>query len=376
MDYALTEQQEMLRKTSRDFLEKECPKALVREAEDDEKGYSPDLWKKMAGLGWMGLVFPEEFGGSGLSYLDLTILLEEMGRALVPGPFITTICGGLAIQDWGSMQQKKKFLPAIARGELKLTLALMESGATYDPADIAVAAATEGDEYIVNGAKMFVPDAHISDYMLCAVRTKNSARKENGITLFLIKTRSAGIKVNLLKTFAADRLCEVVFKNARFPEAGLIGKLNGGWKVVNDILEKSAFATCPWMVGGAQQVLEASVTYAKERVQFDRPIGSFQAIQHKLANVAIDVAGARDITYQTAWKLTTGVLCRQDISIAKAWTGEAYRKACAEAIQVHGGVGITRDYDIQLYYRRAKSAELAYGDADYHLEMVARTMEL
>jgi alkylation response protein AidB-like acyl-CoA dehydrogenase len=377
MDYALTEQQEMLRNTARDFLEKECPKALIREMEKDEKGYSPGLWKKMAELGWMGLVFPEEYGGSGLTILDLTVLLQEMGRAIVPGPFLSTVvCGGLTILKWGSEEQKKEILPGIAKGELILALALTEPSASYDAADITVQALPEGDDFVISGTKLFVENANVADYLICVTRTKSGDNKQDGITLFLVDASSPGVSCNLLKTFTADKQCEVVFDKVRVPKANMLGELNWGWEIVEYIMEQAAFCQCPWMVGGAEQVLEMSVNYAKERVQFGRQIGSFQAIQHKCADMATDVAGARDITYQTAWKISEGLPCKQDISITKAWTCDAYRKVCVEGIQIHGGIGITQDHDVQLYYRRAKAMEIAFGDADYHLELVARTMGL
>jgi alkylation response protein AidB-like acyl-CoA dehydrogenase len=376
MDYSLSEQQEMLKNTARDFLEKECPKSLVREAEKNEKGYSPELWKKMADLGWMGLVLPEKYGGSGLGLLDLTVLLEEMGRALVPGPFLSTVACGLAILKWGTEKQKKELLPRIARGELIVTLALMEQDASYDAADIAVRAAAEGEDFVINGKKLFVPDAHVAGCLLVVARTQDGKNKEKGITLFPVDPKSKGLTYNLLGTFTADRLCEVVFNNVRVPKTNVLGKPNQGWQMVSEIVRLSAFLLCPAMVGSAQQVLELATNYAKERVQFGRPIGTFQAIQHKCANMAVDVAGARDISYQTAWKLDEGIPCDMDMSIAKAWTSEIYRNACVEGTQIHGGIGITQDHDMQLYYRRAKSMEMAFGDADYHLELVAREMGL
>jgi alkylation response protein AidB-like acyl-CoA dehydrogenase len=312
-----------------------------------------------------------------MDFVDFAVLLEEMGRALVPGPFVSTaVCCGLTILAQGTKAQKKELLPKIASGELRLALALMEESASLDAKDIAVAAVREGDDFVVSGRKLFVPDAHVADYLLCVTRTKNGKNKETGITLFLVDAKSPGIARNPLKTFTADRQCEVVFDKVRVPGANMVGTLDRGWRTVQETVLKGAFALCPWMVGGAQQVLEMATDYAKEREQFGRPIGSFQAIQHKCANMATDIAGARDLTYQTAWKLSEGIPCNKDISMAKAWISEAYRNACVEGTQIHGGIGITVDHDMQLYYRRAKAMEVAFGDADYHLELVARQMGL
>ena len=376
MDFALSEQQEMLKKSAFDFLTKECTKKLVREMEKDDKGYSPDLWKKMTDLGWTGLVYPEKYGGSGLSYLDLAILLEQMGKALVPGPFLSTVVCGLAILKWGSEAQKKEFLPGIAAGKTIMSLALTEASGTYDASGIKAKAVADGNDFVISGTKLFVTDAHVADCLVVATRTKASRDKQDGVTIFLVDAKSPSVKCTLLKTFTGDKKCEVVFKNVRVPKANMLGKLDQGWKMVEEIIGLAAFAQCPLMLGGTQQALDMAVAYAKERFQFGRAIGSFQALQTKMANTVVDVAGARDFIYQTAWKLDQGLPCRQDISMCKAWTSEAYRKACVEGIQIHGGIGITQDHDMQLYYRRAKAMEIAFGDTDYHLELVAQEMGL
>ena len=377
MDFALNEEQEMLRKMSRDFLVNECPKSLVREMEVDEKGYSPGLWKKMAELGWMGLVLPEQYGGEGMSFLDLTVLLEELGRALVPGPYVSTVvyCA-LPILASGTEEQKKEFLPKIARGEMIVTLALTEPSATYEPAGIEVKAVADGDDFVISGTKLFISDAHVADYLLCVARTKDSANKEEGITLFLVDAKSPGISLKPLKTIAEDKQFEVVFDKVRVPKKNMLGELDRGWDVIKDMLPSATLAQCALMMGGGQQVLEMTVEYAKERVQFGRPIGTFQAIQHKCADMAVDVDGSRFITYQAAWRLSEGLPCDLDVAMAKAWVSEAYRRVCVEGHQIHGGIGFIKDHDMQLYYRRAKSSELMFGDADYHRELVAQKIGL
>jgi len=377
MDFALSEEQEMLRKASRDFLENECPKSLVREMEEDEKGYSPELWKKMADLGWMGLVFPEEYGGEGLNFLDLMVLIEELGRALVPGPYLSTVAYcGLSILAAGTDEQKREILPRIAKGGVILSLALTEPSVTWDADGITVKAVPEGDDFVISGTKLFISDAHVADYLLCVTRTKESGDKEEGITLFLVDAKSPGISYTPLKTIASDRQFEVVFDKVRVPRKNMLGEPDHGWAVIKEMLPKATLAQCALMVGGAQQVLEMTVNYAKERVQFGRPIGSFQAIQHKCADMATDVDGCRFITYQAAWKLSEGLPCALEVSMAKAWVSEAYRRTCVEGHQIHGGIGFIKDHDMQLYYRRAKASELMFGDADYHRELVAQQIGL
>lgn len=373
MDLSLSEEQEMLRKASRDFLSDKCPKTLVKEMEEDEKGYSPQLWREMAELGWMGLVFPEKYGGSEMKFLDLSILLEEMGRACLPGPFFSTVVlGGLPILDIGSEEQKQEYLPQIADGKAMFTLALTELSGRYDAAAIEVKAVADGDDYVINGTKLFVPDAHIADCLLCVARTDEQAEPEDGITIFLVDAKSPGIGYTVLKTIASDKLCEVVFDQVRVPKQSILGQLNRGWREVQKIIERAAVAKCCEMVGGMQQVLEMTVDYAKDRKQYDRPIGSFQVIQHYCANMATDVDGSRFCAYQAAWMLSEGLPCTKEAAIAKAWTGDAYRRVLALAHQIHGAIGVTMDHDLHFYTARAQAAAATFGDADFYREVVAR----
>jgi len=377
MNFTLSEEQEMLKKMALDFLTDKCPKTLVREMEEDEKGYSPQLWKEIADLGWMGLVFPEKYGGSDMSFLDLAVLLEETGRATLPGPlFPTVVLGGLPILDAGSEEQKQEYLPKIASGEAIFTLALTEASARYDAGSIAVKAAADKDGYIINGTKFFVPDAHVADYLLCVARTSEQAKPEDGITIFIVDAKSPGITTTVLKTIASDKLCEVVFNQVRVPKENILGQLDKGWSVVQRVIERAAVAKCCETVGGIQQALEMTVDYAKERKQFDRPIGSFQVIQHYCADMATDVDGSRFATCQAAWMLSEGLPCTKEVAIAKAWVGEASERVLTLAHQIHGAIGVTSDHDLHFYTRRAKAAELTFGKADFYREIVAQEMGL
>lgn len=377
MDLGFSEEQEMLRKTARDFLQTECPTTLVKEMADDEKGYTPELWAKMAELGWMGLALPEEYDGMGMSFLDLSVLLEEMGRACLPGPFFSTVVlGGFTIIEAGNEEQKKDLLPKIATGEVILAMALTEPSASYDAASVTVQAVPDKDDYIINGTKLFVENAHIADYMVCVTRTKDGSSAEDGITLFIVDGKSPGISTTVLKTIAGDKQCEVIFDNVRVPKKNILGKLDKGWPVVAKMLEMAAVAKCAEMVGGAQAALDMSVAYAKERIQFGRPIGSFQAIQHHCANMVTDVDGSRFITYQAAWKVSEGLPATMEVSMAKAWVSEAYRRVTQLGHQIHGGIGFCMDHDMPLYFKEAKAAESTFGNADWHREIVAQQLGL
>jgi alkylation response protein AidB-like acyl-CoA dehydrogenase len=377
MNLALSEEQEMLRKMAHDFLTDKLPKKVVKEIEESERGYSPELWKEMAGLGWMGLALPEKYGGSGMSFLDLAVLFEEMGRACLPGPYFSSVVlGGLPIADIGSEEQKQHYLPKLASGEMLFTLALTEPSASYDAGAIETKAAADKDGYIINGTKLFVPDAHIADYMLVVARTDEKAKSEKGLTLFIVDGKSPGISSTVLKTIANDKLCEVVFKGVKVPKENILGGLNQGWSEVQKIIQRAAVAKCCEMVGCIQQALDMTVSYAKERKQYDRPIGSFQVIQHYCADMATDVDGTRLATYQAAWMLSEGLPCTREIAIAKAWAGEACQRVMALAHQIHGAIGVTIDHDLQYYTRRAKAAEVSFGDASFYREVVAQEMGL
>ena len=377
MDFGLSEEQEMLRTSARDFLRKECPKQLVRQLDESVEGYSPELWRKMAELGWMGLPFPEKYGGGGGSFLDLVVLLEAMGYNVVPGPFFSTVVlGGLTILSAGNEEQKKDFLSRIATGKLILTLALTEPSARYDAASIKTTAVAHNGNHIINGMKLFVPDANVADYLLCVARTKTTGKPENGITVFLVDSKSPGVKCTLLKTLARDKQCEVVFDKVSVPKNNILGGLNRGWQVVQDVLQKAKVAKCAEMVGGAQAALDMAIAYAKERVQFNRPIGSFQAIQHYCANMVSDVDGSRFVTYKAAWKVSEGLPAAFDVAVAKAWTGSAYGRVTLMGHQIFGAVGFTMDHDMHLYYRRAKAGDIMFGDSAFQRKIVAQELGL
>ena len=377
MDLGLSEEQEMLKTSARGFLQKECPKKLVKQLDESDEGYSPELWRKIAGLGWIGLPFPEKYGGGGGSFLGLVVLFEEMGYNILPGPFFSTVVlGGLPILAAGNDEQKKELLPNIANGEAILTLALTEPSVRYDAAAVKTTADARNGEYVINGTKLFVPDANVADFLLVVARTRETANPEDGITVFLVDAKCPGVETTLLKTLARDKQCEVVFEDVSVSKENILGELDRGWPVVEDILRKATVAKCAEMVGGAQAALDMAVAYAKERVQFNRPIGSFQAIQHYCANMVSDVDGSRFVTYKAAWKVSEGLPATMDVAVAKAWTSSAYGRVTLLAHQIFGAIGFTMDHDLHLYYRRAKASEMMFGDGAYHRAIVASELGL
>ncbi len=377
MDFDLTREQRLLKRSAREFLKKECPPSLMRELKDDARGYPAKMWDRMADLGWTGVMIPEEYGGTGGSFLDLCILLETMGEVCCPGPFFSTIVlGASAVMRGGTEAQKEFILPRIADGDIILALAVTEPGTWYDTANIRLAADSDRQDYILDGTKLFVANAHLADYIICAARTDASGPPAEGLTLFLVDAQSPDIKYRVMQSLAYDKQCEVVFDRVRVPRGNVLGEVNRASVLLEPLRQKAAVAKCAELVGCIQTAFDMTVAYARQRKQFGRPIGSFQAVQHHCANMAVDVDGSRFLTYQAAWKISQGLAAGKAAAMAKAWTSGAARRVTGLAHQIHGAISFTEEYDVHLYYRRAKAGEVAWGDAAYHLEQVARHLGL
>jgi len=375
MDYELNEEQRILQKAAADFLKKECPKELVRSLDDSDEGYSPQLWRKMAELGWMGLMLPEKYAGSEWSFLDMAVLLEEMGYNICPGPFIpTTILGSFPLLKAGSEDQKKAFLPEVARGDLILTMALTESDGGYEPSTLKVKAVREGDEWVIDGTKLFVPDALVADYILCVARTSETPDPETGLTIFLVKAKPAGVKVTPLKTISKDKQCEVTFDNTRLDADSVIGPVDQAWPIVKAVLDRAAVARSAETLGAMRATLDMTLSFVKEREQFGRPIGSFQSIQHYLADMWLDILGTRNLILQAAWKLSTDEPADREVSMAKVRAGEMGRKVTTVGHRIFGAIGFTMEHDLHLYHRRTVAADLAFGDSHFHHEQLAKSL--
>jgi alkylation response protein AidB-like acyl-CoA dehydrogenase len=377
MNLDFNEDQEILRSSAKNFLEKECPKDLVREIEESKEGYSPQLWNKMIELGWTGIAFPEDYGGYGGDFMNLIVLMEEMGRNIIPSPFFSTVVlSGLTILEGGTEEQKKEYLEKIAVGEIIMSLALYEPNGSYNASGITVSATPKDDGYVINGTKMFVNDANIADYLLVVARTQDSDNPEEGVTIFLVEAKASGITCNKVPTMGLDNSCEVIFDNVSIPKANILGEAGKAWEVIQRSSEKAIMAKCAEMVGGAQASLDMTNAYAKERVQYKQPIGKFQVIQHYLADMMIKVGTSRNILYEVSWMVGQDIPCAMKVSTAKSWINEAYKFITERGVQIHGGIGTTRECDIGLYYRRAKTAELILGDTGHHLENIAQEIGL
>jgi alkylation response protein AidB-like acyl-CoA dehydrogenase len=375
MDFGFSQEQEMLRATARKFFENECTSEFVRARMEEDAAVTPDFWKKLAEQGWLGLVYPEEFGGTGLGFVDLTVLMEEMGRAVMPGPFFSTLLGGLTILEAGSTDQKKEWLAKLSDGAAKATLAWTEPSARWDAAGVTTAARNAGGKWTLTGTKLFVPDAHVADVLLVVARTSEGKRPEDGVSLFLVERGARGLQTKLLPTMDQTRkLCEVKLDDT---SATLLGAKDAGWAPLDRVVQRATVALCAEMCGGAQKVLDMTTEYAKIRIAFGKPIGSYQGVKHRAADMLVDVENAKSLTYYAAWAVDENVPeAALACSMAKAYTSDAYRKVAGAGIQLHGGIGFTWEHDLHLYFKRAKSSEFTFGDATYHREKVAQLISL
>jgi alkylation response protein AidB-like acyl-CoA dehydrogenase len=378
MDFGFNQEQELLRATARKFFESECTSEFVRARMAEPAGVTDQFWAKLAEQGWLGLIYPEEYGGAGLGFVDLTVLMEEMGRAVMPGPFFSTVLlGGLAILEAGSAAQKKEWLGKIAAGETKATLAFTEPNARWDAAAVTVTAREAGGRFTLSGTKLFVLDAHLADVLVVVARTREGQRADEGLSLFLVP-RAHGVDVKLLPTMDQTRkLCEVTFNDVTVSADALLGPKDNAWAPLSRVLDRATVALCAEMCGGAQRVLDMTTEYAKIRVAFGKPIGSYQGVKHKAADMLVEIENAKSLTYYAAWAMDENVPeAPLAASMAKAYVSDAFRKAAGAGIQLHGGIGFTWEHDLHLYFKRAKSSEFTFGDATWHRERVAQLINL
>ena len=376
MDLGLTEIQQMLKTSAQDFLSRECPLTLVREMEEDPRGYTDELWRQMVALGWTGVAFPEQYGGTGGNFADLGVLLEEIGRSLAPSPFFSTVVlGGMTVMDGGSDDQKQDLISRICSGTITMTLAVNEASVTYEPWGIEATAQKQGGNYEITGTKLFVPHAQTADMIIVAARTSSDGDPAKGVTLFSVPSGTDGLRITPMRSVGNERVFEVDLDKVSVPQDSVIGRVDEGWPILERTIMRATAAQCIEMLGGSQAVLDMTVEYAKGRTQFGRPIGSFQAVQHHCARMATDVEGSKNIAYQAVWRLSEDLPAQREVAIAKAWIGPAYRRVCATAHQCHGAIGFTKEHDLQLYTRRAKVHELTYGDANHHKEIALQHVD-
>jgi len=381
MDFRLTEEQEMLRQSIRDVFRKEFPRQYLREV-DERDEFPFEIYNKMAELGWLGLPFPEEYGGSGGNYIDFTVILEALARESMCAASMYLFnpgFGGTTILRCGTEEQKRFYLPKLIEGNIKFCLCATEPNAGSDAAAVTTSAASNGDGYIINGTKTFASSAQVAERLLVLTRTDKTVAKHKGLSIFIVDTKTPGIEIHPFKVLGV-RACgenDVYFQDVFVPADQVLGgKLNQGWAQINDVFTIERLALSALCIGNMQAAIDDAVEYAKQRVQFGQPIGKFQAIQHILAEMYIQVEAARLLTYRLAWLLVEGLPHQAEASAAKVFTSEAFLDVANKGIQVMGGAGYAMENDMQRYFRDARMFPIGGGTTQIQKDVIAKTLGL
>jgi alkylation response protein AidB-like acyl-CoA dehydrogenase len=375
MDIVLTETQRMLKASARSFLQDACPKDLVRQMETDDQGYSSDLWQQMADLGWLTWPFPSSYGGADGNFFDIALLVEELGYSAAPTPFFSSIVlAGRMVLEAGTEAQKRELLPGVTTGQKLLSLAYLEEDGDPEGPSQRVTASQTAHGFTLQGTKSFVPAAHVADQLLCVARTRPGRSASRGLSLFCLPPQGAGVHLRPMKTVPGDKQFDVTFSGTPIGEGALLGRLHGAGLPLQRTLISAAALKCAEMVGGAQAALDLTVDYVKQRVQFGRPIGSFQAVQHHCADMYRDLEMGRWLAYHACWLLSEEGDARAAVSAAKLKLSRVYPAITQLAHQVTGGVGYYTEYPLEIYTRRALAAANAFGGVDYHAARLAKTL--
>lgn len=376
MDMKLSEEQVHLRSTARKFVEKECTGEFIRAMEQSDLGYSRKMWQQMAEMGWLAMALPEAYGGLSLGLLDTVILAHELGRGICPGPFLqTAVIASQVILVAGSEQQRKRYLSDIASGETVIAFAFQEQTRHFGPQAIKLSAKAEGDHYLLSGSKMFVEFAQGADLLLVVARTAtDGVNRSDGLTMFLVDTKSEGISYQHTPTMARDRQFEVSFDQVRVPKARRLGRENQAWAELEPIIERAAVVFSGYLVGVAEQMHEYATAFAKQRVQFGRPIGQMQLIQNYLASLIIEIYGAETLTLFTAYNIDKGRRVRGYVAKTKTFAGETVKRTTDIGSQIFGGIGYMEENHTTQYLRRGKQYQLMLGGIDYWESIIADEM--
>jgi alkylation response protein AidB-like acyl-CoA dehydrogenase len=368
MNFGFTEEQELLRAEARKFLDEASPLELVRKLAETPEGFSRDVWKQIAELGWAGLTIPEPYGGAGLGWVDLIVLLEETGRSLFPAPLVSTTLAAAALLEAGDEAQKSRWLPGLADGSRIGTLALLEQAGDFGPDGIGLEASRDGETLRLSGAKHFVHDSASADLFVVAFRV------DGGLALGLVERDDAGVSTTDFPVIdRTRRMGDLLLDGVRLTGDRLLGRAGAADAVVQSLLDRGAIATTAEMIGAGEAAVQVTTDFAKERVQFGSLIGRFQGVKHPLAEMHVDLESYKSLCYYAAWVLDGSPdEVPRAASMAKAYASEAFARIGVDAVQLHGAVGYTDEYDIQLYLKRSKWARPAFGDAEYHYDRIAR----
>ena len=383
MEFSFTEEQQMIRDTAQAFLAEVSTSAAVRRAMQTEQGYEDDVWRRICGeMYWQAIHIPEQYGGLGLGYVELVATLEQMGRYLLCSPFYSTVClAANALLVAGTEQQKADYLAQICAGSLTATLAYTGTNGQWSAEAVQAAACKDGDNYVLNGTLRYVPDGHTAGLLIIAARSEGTVA-EQGISLFAVPAQTAGIQRSWLPTMdQTRRQAEILLTDVSVPATALMGEAGNAWRQLETIIQLATVAVAAEQMGGAQQVLDITVDYTKERVQFGRPVAGFQAVKHKAADMMLKTEVSRSAVYYAACvaeeAMRGGPLAAdlaEAASVAKSWCSDAYFENAGDAIQLHGGVGFTWEYDVHLFFKRAKSSDIFLGNGAWHREKIAQLL--
>jgi len=376
MEFSLNEETKMLQSTAEKFCREKSPSSFVKNMIKDKNGFSEDHWKEIAQLGWLGLIYDEKYGGIGGSFFDLFILFEEVGKTQLPSPFLcSAVFAGLLLNEAGDENLKKAYLPSMIQGKKILTIGLRNEQGQYDhPTPALDAQEIERGSYVVRGTRILVPYAHVADEIIVCANLKG--KKAFGPTLLKVAGKASGVKKTLLNTLTGEKTFGVVFEGVKVSAKDIVGKIGQGGAYVDKVLPKVITLKCGEMVGGLSRVLTMTVDYVKQRIQFGRPLGALQVVQHYCADVSTFLDTSRMIAYQAASMIDAGLPCAKEVAMAKAWVSDAYKKSAQIAHQLHGGIGFAEEHDLHLYYKHAKVSELDFGDSWYQRQKVAEAMGL
>jgi len=377
MDLSLNENQEMLKNSAREFVQREYPKDTLLEMDRQDVGYTDEGWRQIAQLGWLGIAIPQEYGGEGGSLTDAGVLFQELGRGPVPGPlFASSVLGANIVLEAGREDQKRQILPAIASGNQILTLALSEADYGWAPENVQMVAERTNGGYRLNGVKPFAQDAASASHIICAVRTQNGGGPSDGVSLVVVDANSPGVSVRNLPGFIRSN-AEVKLDSVEVPDSALLGEQPGqGWPALEKAVERSIPILCAYKVGGSEAVYEMSVEYSRTRIQFSVPIGRFQRVQDHIINLVNQLDAARWTTYEALWKLDLGRPAASSVHLAKAVSSEAFYQACNHAHEVHAGLGSMNEYGLTLYTKLSRSLLHYLGDPRFHKKKLAEVLEL
>ncbi|MEE8443029.1 MAG: acyl-CoA dehydrogenase family protein [Dehalococcoidia bacterium] len=377
MDLSLTPNQELLRNTAREFVQRDCPKEVLVDLGDSETGYTEEMWNTVSGIGWPGMLIPEVYGGTGGSLMDAAVVFEELGRGPLAGPYFSSgVLGALTVLEAGTEEQKGSILPEVAAGRQILSVAITEPDYGWGPEDIRMAAAVRNGTYVLNGTKLFVHDAMAATHFVCAVRTGDSQDATQGISLLVVDARAPGISRRSLPGFMTS-VAEVTFDSVEVPQSALLGNGQGSsWHALDQAMQKAIPVLCAYKVGGCAAVFDISVDYSRTRMQFGTAIGRLQRVQDHIINIVNALDAARWATYQSLWELDTGRPATASVHMAKAVASDSYLKACNSAHEVHAGIGIVREYGLTLFTRMSRTLYHFLGDPKHHKRLLGQALDL